>query len=382
MLNPVENFPFLEDLEPTSGPLHGLYNTDKIRDDDAKRQTFHQFAGRNRIAYDSRRIYVAWAEALGAAEASLRLLSGLQAHAAVFMAATSPGDRVLLLPEIAGGHMATKAILERLSLEVVEMEFDAQQRCVDVEKTLRKIAEFPPDIVFIDRSEGLVYEDFTSLIEHIEAPTIFDCSQYLAQVITGDYLSPFDMGASMLISTVHKNFPGPQKALVASRNQDKLWTKVRSGLSTYVSNMHVTSTYASALTLSRKDWLIDYSSRMLENVMALDNALRRESLPIVTRSPNAPPTHHIWIGPLDRDVAFDWFKRLERSRINVNYRLLPYNIGYGLRLGLPALTRLGLKPDECGSIAEFIREAVDEASPSPKHKVRSFAEMLWSRSFS
>ena len=43
VLNPVENFPFPSDLAVTSGTLHGLYNTDKLRSRDEQVATDMQF---------------------------------------------------------------------------------------------------------------------------------------------------------------------------------------------------------------------------------------------------------------------------------------------------------------------------------------------------
>ena len=116
VLNPVENFPFPGALAVTAGPLHGLYNTDKTRTRDEQRETPLQFAGREALAQDSRIIYSAWADALGAADATLRVLSGLHAHATLFMAMAKPAETVLLLPVEAGGHVSGRAIIERLGL--------------------------------------------------------------------------------------------------------------------------------------------------------------------------------------------------------------------------------------------------------------------------
>ena len=106
VLNPVENFPFPSDLAVAAGTLHGLYNTDKLRSRIEKIETDMQFAGRTAIARDTRMAYSAWATALGAADATLRLLSGLHAHSVLFMSIARPGQRVLQLPVEAGGHVA------------------------------------------------------------------------------------------------------------------------------------------------------------------------------------------------------------------------------------------------------------------------------------
>src|SRR6478752_2345454 len=282
VLNPVENFPFPSDLAVTAGSLHGLYNTDKLRSRDEQLATDMQFAGRADIARDSRLAYSAWATALGAADATLRLLSGLQAHAVLFMSISRPGQRVLQLPVRAGGHVVGSKILERLGLEVVQMISDDANMCVDMDRTLERCAIDPPDFIFVDRSEGLVVEDFAPLTT-LDAVSIFDASQYLSNIITGDHPNPLNAGFDLLVSSVHKNFPGPQKALLATREVDDSWRELLRGISTYVSNMHVASTYAATLTLGRADWLMTYSKRMLSCAVLLEEELIANGVPAVRR---------------------------------------------------------------------------------------------------
>jgi len=45
---------------------------------------------------------------------------------------------------------------------------------------------------------------------------------------------------------------------------------------------------------------------------------------------------------------------LEEYGINVNYRLLPYSIGYGLRLGLSGAVCIGLKSKDCDKLSSYI----------------------------
>src|SRR6478735_6465908 len=250
VLNPVENFPFPDDLAVAAGSLHGLYNTDKLRSRDEQLATDMQFAGRRAIARDSRLAYSAWARALGAADVTLRLLSGLQAHAVLFMSMARPGQQVLQLPVEAGGHMVGAKILERLGLDVTQMVVNERAMCIDMDRTLALCEADPPDFVFVDRSEGLVVEDFSALTA-LGAVSIFDASQYLSNIIADDHPNPFGHGFDLLVSSVHKNFPGPQKALLATREIDERWREVLGGVSSYVSNMHVASTYAATLTLGR-----------------------------------------------------------------------------------------------------------------------------------
>lgn len=379
VLNPVENFPFPSDLAAASF-LHGLYNSDKTRSREERAATPLQFSGRQPIERDSRDIYSAWASALGAADATLRLLSGLNAHATLFMAMAKPGQKIILLPIEGGGHLSGKAIVERLGLEVIDMIVDDEGMQVNIPATLDLCAEVKPDFVFVDRSEGLVYEDFSPLAE-VEGPvTIFDGSQYLTNIICGDHPNPFRWGFDLMVASVHKNFPGPQKALLATREDDTAWRQVLKGVSTFVSNMHSASTYAAGLTLSRSDWLAEYSQRMLKVAVLLEDELNERGVPTVTRRRDRPPTHHVWICERDRDRAFATYERLEQCMIMTNFRTLPYSLGPGIRIGVNSAVRLGLAEEDVPRLAELISEIRRQgATATLKEEARRFNEEIWCR---
>ena len=361
--------------------MHGVYNSDKIRDRAQRLETPIQFAGRQAVEKDVRDIYTAWARALGAADATLRPLSGLHAHIVLFMAMAHSGQTVLLLPTRAGGHMSGQAIIERLGLEVVEMTVDEAGMCIDIEATLARCAEQPPDFVFVDRSEGLVFEDFSQLAGVARSSSIFDASQYLSNVISGEHPNPFDWGFDLMVASVHKNFPGPQKALLATRNEDEAWRQLTGGVSTFVSNMHASSIYAAGLTLARSDWLSEYSKRMLAIAPALEAELANRGVPVVRRREDLPPTHHVWICEGDRERAFVTYERLEECLILTNFRKLPYSLGFGVRLGVSAAVRLGMDEKDVPRLAELIAEVRQRgATAALKREARSFSRAIWSRS--
>ncbi len=380
VLNPVENFPFPEDLAVVSGPLHGLYNSDKDRGRDQRMEAPIQFAGRQSLEQDVRTIYWTWAKALDAADVTLRVLSGLHAHIVLFMAMSQPGQTVLLLPIEAGGHLAGKAILERLGLNVIEMAVNDAGMCVDMATTLDRCEDKAPDFVFVDRSEGLVFEDFSPLVGVADSLAIFDASQFLTNIISGDHPNPFQSGFDLMVASVHKNFPGPQKALIAARNHDQVWQEILGHISTYVSNMHSASIYTAGLALSRTDWLADYSKRMLDIAVRLEAELFEQGVPVVRRREDLLPTHHVWIRENDRNRAFTTYENLEQCLIMTNFRRLPYSLGHGIRLGVSAAARLGMVEDDVPELAELIAQ-IRRLGPTKvlMQKARSFNEAIWSR---
>lgn len=360
ILNPVENIPDPKYLSCSMSFLHGIYNSDKLRSESDMLNTKIQFANRYLVAHDINQIYHAWCNILNATAISMRFFSGLHAHTTVFMAITDISDSVLILPEKAGGHMATKAILERLGLNVYELEIDYASKRIDVFKSKELIEKIHPKVIFIDRSEGTIYEDFSWLSEYTEIYKIFDASQYLTNIIANDYLSPFDMGFDAILSTTHKNFPGPQRALYCTKEKDSMWEKLYSKIGTYVSNMHPYSIYTLGLMLEKLEDYKNLSHDMLVNTGLLRKELKNHGLPVCEQQPmsaNEHITHHIWITCTDKIFAFELYKRWEYCGFLTNYRLLPYNLGYGIRMGLSATTVSGLIPEDIPELANLLAQA-------------------------
>lgn len=379
ILNPVENIPFSDTLVPSVSFMHGLYNTDTYRSQAEQYSTKIQFSGRGQVTEDIRNIYRMWAKLLGAEALSMRLLSGLHAHIVLFMGLTEIGDKVLFLPEKAGGHTSGSAILERLGLVLEEIPFDCSLQRIDRERCLAVIETFKPDIIFVDRSEGLIYEDFTWLCNSSCCYKIFDASQYLTNIICKDYCNPFDMGFDLMLSTLHKNLPGPQRALVCTKRDDDRWYRLRSKISTYVSNMHFYTIYSAGLLLEHYNELLILSKSMLNNAVLLEHKLGEAGVPVITRhaTQREPPTHHCWIKPPTQEKAFELYIVLEKIGLLANYRLLPYEIGYGLRLGLSGAVRSGLQKEDIAPLSELIARAYQRGySDSLKYDTLSFIRSI------
>lgn len=378
VLTPTDSIPFvLADREHTAF-LHGLYISDKVRDRQTQRDAIVQFAGRGAAARDIAAIHRLFADALGAAEGSLRLLAGLQAHTATFMSIAMIGQTVMLLSEEAGGHYNTHAILDRLGLQTIDMPIDRQRLCIDRPAALALIEQVQPDFVFVDRSEGLRYEDF-SFIGQLKGPTtVFDASQYLAQILTDRYQSPLAWGFDLMLFTLHKSFPGPQKAAIVAREDGEVWARLVRGLSTLVSSSHAENTYLAGLALLRGQWLESYCGRMLETAVALEEELQRRGVRVISRERQGhahwPATHHIWIAASSQDEAFEQYEALAKINVQVNYRLLPYGLGYGLRLGTTACSIAGVGPECACEVADIIHQALTHNTQTAlRERVRCLA---------
>ncbi|HEX6782436.1 MAG TPA: GNAT family N-acetyltransferase [Solirubrobacterales bacterium] len=379
VLTPVDSLPpCLADRDHT-GFLHGLYLTDKEREPGNRKEAAILFGGRDQATRDLNVINDLLASTLGAAKGSLRLLSGLHAHTATFMSISKIGQTVMLLPVRAGGHFNTHAILQRLGLHTIDLPVDDRGLCIDRLAAHRLIRDERPDFIFLDRSEGLRYEDFGFLGEASGPKTIFDASHYLPQILTGRYDNPLNWGFDLMLFSLHKSFPGPQKAGVVSRKDDGLWKNLVAGLSKFVSSSHAEDSYLFGLTLLRQGWLETYTERLLETALELEAHLLQRGLPVIPRAQQGhedwPATHHVWLRAENQDAAYAWYELLTAANLQTNYRELPYDLGHGLRLGTSFSAMAGLGPSHIEELSEVIDNVLSGGDTDIlRGRVRDLAE--------
>ncbi len=352
ILNPTENIP-LYSTSSNADFFEGLYVSERFKDVNDK----VIFAGRNDYIKFFEYVKNVWKKELNAVDVDLKTLSGLNAHLILFLCILQRGDSVMLLPEICGGHFATTKILENLGATVIHMLPDIKNMCVDVVNTEKLIENLKPKYIFVDRSEGLIYEDFSWLKKYKFSYKIYDASQYFSQIINGTYLNPFNMGFDMIISTLHKNYPGPQKGIIAVKQMDVVWSRYLNNAKTYISNTHPMAIAKSLMPIIQMDKFNEYSNLNFECNSLLESYLAQMGVPVVKRRSDATPTLHIWILGENKNESYKYYLKLEQLFLLTNYRLLPYNLGFGLRIGTGAAVRSGLRPIHIKNLANIMAEA-------------------------
>lgn len=358
ILNPVENLPLVFGDESIA-QLQGLYITDKIRTEEQKKNSKILFAGRDNYIDKVLTVYELWKEKLNAQDITMRPQSGLNAHLLMFLGLGRIGDKVMLLPEESGGHFSTCKILKRIGYNVIPVPIDYKNKCIDVKKAIDIQHKEKCKFLFIDRSEGLIYEDFSELCNDFDGYKIFDASQYLSNILFNQFKSPFDMGFDLIISTLHKNFPGPQKALICTKNKNSIeWKNIIQTMYDCVSNIHADKILQSGVII-QNPMIKAYSNDILVNAIKLEKELFNLNVPVVIRDYSKPNTHHLWLTFANKEQAYNAYKMLEQNRILTNYRMLPYSLGYGLRLGTNCATIQGLSENNIQQFAYYFSQAIN-----------------------
>lgn len=351
ILNPTENIPCHGN---DASFFEGLYVSERFKDLNDK----IIFAGRNDYIRFCEYVKEIWRNKLNAYDIDLKTLSGLNAHLVLFLCIMKPNDSVIILPEICGGHFATQKILESFGANVYSMISDCTQMKVDKEKTLNLIHKINPTYIFVDRSEGLNYEDFSWIGTIKNSYKIFDASQYFTQILTKEYPSPFEWGFDMIVSTLHKNYPGPQKGIIAVQDKNSIiWQRYLENAKTYISNTHPMDIVNSVVPLLDENAFCNYSKKCINCATLLEQELRKRGVPVITRRISEPSTLHIWVQCDTKADSYEYYLKLEKLHLLTNYRLLPYNKGFGLRIGISAAVRQGLLPKHISSLADIMSYA-------------------------
>lgn len=351
ILNPTENIPY---HEIDTSFFEGLYVSERFKDLNDK----IIFAGRNDYIKFCEYVKEVWKNKLNASDVDLKTLSGLNAHLVLFLCIINSDESVMVLPEVCGGHFATQKILESFGAKVYSMISDNTGMKVDREKTMNLINQINPTYIFVDRSEGLNYEDFSWIGKVKSSYKIFDASQYFTQIITKNYPSPFEWGFDMIVSTLHKNYPGPQKGIIAVQDKDNIvWNRYLTNAKTYISNTHPMAIVNSVIPLLDEKEFVNYSETCIKCTQLLDQELRNHGVTVIPRRLEEPLTLHIWVQCDSKESSYEYYLKLERLHLLTNYRLLPYGRGYGLRIGVSAAVRQGLLPKHISTLASIMAYA-------------------------
>jgi len=136
--------------------------------------------------------------------------------------------------------------------------------------------------------------------------------------------------------------------------------------------------------LAKDEDLDTYTSRLIENALVLEEELLKLRVPVFSRAFQGdvswPSTHHLWLPMKSQASAFDLYRSLARARIHTNYRLLPYQLGWGLRMGTTAATVSGLLKDSAKELADIIATIFHRGySLHARHRVRALSERMLSQ---
>lgn len=301
--------------------------------------------------------------------ANVQAYSGSIANLAVYFALLKPGDPFMGMELSHGGHLThghsvtiSGKLYDRYAYYV-----DPATHLIDYDQLESEAREVKPKLIISGASaypRTIDFERIGKLAKEIGAYHVADISHISGLVATGLHPSPFEH-ADVITTTTHKILRGPRGALIFCRPelQQTVDRAVFPGLQ---GGPHMNTIAAIGVCLEEalEPSYKDYCQAVIANAQALAAALQQEGLTVLT---GGTDNHLLLVDlrplKLSGQAAQD---RLEAAGIIVNMNTIPYDEApaknpSGLRLGTPAITTRGLKPEAMAHLAKKIATTLTQS---------------------
>ncbi|PJA89017.1 MAG: glycine hydroxymethyltransferase [Candidatus Moranbacteria bacterium CG_4_9_14_3_um_filter_36_9] len=305
--------------------------------------------------------------------ADIRPISGTMANMIVFSAFTKPGDTIASISISSGAHISMAGTTPRkvFGLNVVEIPFDCENFSINIASAIEVIESAKPKVLVLGGSVLLFSQPIKELVKickKVGAIILFDAAHVAGLIAAEQYPNPFYDGADIVTMTVCKTIPGPQHAIILSRNEfaDRIKKTTFPG---FLSGHHLHETVASVLALEEfKIFGKDYARQVLLNAKALAVCLSGYGFDVLAKGRGFTDTHMLLVNISNILPANEAEKILESANIIVNRNMLPNDLSFsnpsGLRIGTPEITRLGFKEEDMAMVASFIKRLLlDRGDP-------------------
>jgi glycine hydroxymethyltransferase len=320
--------------------------------------------------------------------------SGAPANEAVYSAWLEPGDTVLAMDLSHGGHLTHGAPVTRSAHLYNFIRYKMKDPAtgeIDYDELRALALEHKPKIILAGFSaypRELDYEKFASIGNEVGALLMADMAHIAGLIVAGVAKNPFDYGFHVITTTTHKTLRGPRGGLILSRgtvgNPLKKPEKTLENIPTLIDrsifpgmqggpHMHVIAAKAVAFGEALKPEFKGYAEQIVKNAKVLADELQKRGFQLVTGG----TSNHLILADVYKSFEIDG-KVAERALDKIGLTLnansvaddpLPPFRPSGIRLGTPAITTRGLKEEHMETIAEWMKQAIDNREDEEKLNV-------------
>jgi len=251
---------------------------------------------------------------------------------------------------------------------------------IDVDATKKKIEEMckdnrAPSIGMFGGSLFLFPHPVKELADFMHDHNMYinyDGAHVAGLIAGGQFQDPLREGADSMTMSSHKTLWGPQGGIIVSLQKyaESIKKAVFPGIT---SSHHLHHVAGKAIALAESlEFGKDYATQVIKNAKAIAEALANFGFDVLGEKRGYTASHQLAVdvskfgdgGTIERD--------LENANIILNRQLLPGDIKAGrhymhpsgIRIGVPEITRLGMKESEMKEVANFIKRVViDKQDP-------------------
>ena len=320
--------------------------------------------------------------------ADCRATSGVVANLAIYSAFSNPGDTMIASSIPTGGHIShgkkehsgTAGLVHGLTIE--HFPFSKENMTIDVELTKKKIDTMisegkGPKIAMFGGSLFLFPHPVKELSEFLHERNVYinyDGAHVAGLIAGGQFQDPLREGVDSMTMSSHKTLWGPQGGIIVSveKYSDPIKKAIFPG-NTSSHHLHHVAGKAVALAESLEIGEV-YAKQVIKNAKMLAYSLANHGFNVLGEKRGYTESHQLAVDVSNYGDGGTIEKDLEKCNIILNRQLLPGDIKEGrnyfhpsgVRIGVPEVTRLGMKEDEMQEIATFIKKVVIDKQDIPK----------------
>jgi len=299
-------------------------------------------------------------------------LSGAPANNAVYTALINPGDTILGMNLLHGGHLTHGSSVNRSGklFKVVHYNVNPQTEQIDYDQVEALAREHNPKIIIAGYSSYPWVPDwarFRAIADAVGAILLADISHIAGLVAGGAVPSPVGY-AHVITFTTHKTLCGPRSACILTTDL-AMAKKIDKGVFPGEQggpHVHAIAALATTFKIAKSDSFRELQQQILKNCTALTNRLQERGL----RIPYGGTNTHLGnvdcktiIGPDGTTLSGDMAARiLDIAGIVLNRNTIPGDktamASTGIRYGTPWMTQRGLKEADMIKVADIIADVL------------------------
>lgn len=319
-------------------------------------------------------------ELFGAGYANVQPHSGAQANMAVFFALLTPGDTVMGMNLIDGGHLThgSPVNMSGKYFKIVPYGVSEKTEMLDYDEIQRIANECKPKLIVAGASAYARTIDFQRMAEiahSVGAYLMVDMAHIAGLVAAGLHPSPVPY-ADVVTTTTHKTLRGPRGGLILCKDEEfgkqfnkAIFPGIQGG-----PLMHVIAAKAVALKEALSPEFKAYAQQIVKNAKVLADTLQADGFRIVS---GGTDNHLMLVDLTSKNITGKLAQNLlDEVGITANKNTIPFEklspfVTSGIRLGSPALTTRGFKEEDMVEVANIIALVLDNPEDEGARKEAS-----------
>ncbi|MEV6153880.1 serine hydroxymethyltransferase [Nonomuraea sp. NPDC052129] len=314
----------------------------------------------------------------GAEHANVQPHSGASANLAAYAALLQPGDTMLAMDLLHGGHLThgSKVNFSGRWFDVVSYGVRRDTELIDYDEVRDLALRHQPKVIVCGATSYARLIDFAAfrgIADEVGAWLLADVAHPIGLMAGGAIPSAVPY-ADVVTYTTHKALRGPRgggilcTAELAARIDRAVYPFIQSG-----PLMHAVAAKAVAFGEALRPEFGEYAKQVVANAQALCDSLAAEGMRPVS---GGTETHLMLIDLRELGVSgAEAERRCAAAGITLNRNVIPYDpeppaVTSGIRVGTPCLTTQGMGPQELKEVGALLVQAVRHPGTAAEVKGR------------